>query len=186
MKRIITILLILIVSAGYAQEKNTQIGVKVGGNFVFPSGDLKEDFGTGQPGYNIGLFTRENKGKVNVLFEAFYSTCKIKQDDYSLNLNTFNFPIFIETAGDKKFSGHAGLNPVIVVSSKTKALNVESSENIKPFGLDIAAGFGVRMAEQFHLTGRVSYPLLNYSNQSRDYYPIQAQLSIQYSIFNIQ
>lgn len=65
-------LLLLITLVPFLSFGQTEVGIKVGPSYTVSTGNLKSDFGKGKVRYHAGVYTRETKGKVNLLFEAFY------------------------------------------------------------------------------------------------------------------
>lgn len=179
MKKFFTTILVLISFSSFTQ---TKVGLKLGGNYFISNGDFKTDYGKGKPGFQIGIFTSENKGPVNILFEAIYLNTTIKKAGASFALNSISTPIALETNTTGNLSFHVGVSPIYNIGTHNTKVR-EYDAGIRPVVIDLIGGFEIILTDNFGIQARASYPMLNYSqNNDINYKPLSFFLSIKHTL----
>lgn len=173
MKTIFTTTLILISFLTYSQDRRTDVGIKLGSNYSIPNKGFQNTYGNGQVRFHGGFFSREDKGKLNILFEAFYKNTSYK----SVTVHSFNFPILLETNNYELFGLHAGLSPGLTLSTKQKRA-VENPRQIGTFNIDLAAGLEIKVTDKLGINTRFTYPMISQNKLSAS----TIMLSVHYTI----
>lgn len=168
------LLLVFLPFLSYAQE----IGIKAGPSYTLSAGELESDYGKGNLFFNAGVFTREEMGKVNLIFEAFYNQLNISKSGRDFKLHTGNAAFLLETKG--RLAVQVG--PTAVFNLKTKVTDIEEYRgSMIPVNIDATIGLLFRASNRVGINARYTYALLESIEESK-YHPQSVQLSVNYMI----
>lgn len=170
MKKLLLILL-LAPLLSYGQE----VGIKGGPSYTLSTGDLKDAYGKGKFSFNAGVFTREDKGAVNFLFEAFYNRVNLGKD---FNIHSGNLAFLLESKG--RIGIQFGPAVSFSLQDSHKQLG-EFKESIRPVNIDATAGVIFKVSERVGLNARYNYSLFK-SIEDSNFHPQSVQLSVNYMI----
>lgn len=180
MKKLFTTIFFLLSVAAFAQ---TDIGLRAGANMPFATGDLKT-YGKGLIGFNAGIYTRENKGKVNFIFEAFYSSLKYKDDALVLYIHSINIPFLVEAKISNVVSVQGGITPYVSLNNYKTASGDNLGDELSPANIDLTVGLNFKLGKDFGLVTRFNYPTLNASKDDDvTYKPMNVSLGLTYRLF---
>jgi hypothetical protein len=168
------LLLVFLPFISYAQE----IGIKAGPSYTISSGNLQDDYGKGKFFFNAGVYTREDMGKVNFVFEAFYNQVNISKSGTEFKLHTGNAAFFLQSRG--KFGVFIGPTAVFNLSKSVTPLE-EYQSSIIPVNIDATIGLNLDLSDRVGLNARYTYALFE-SIEDTKYHPQSVQLSVNYMI----